>query len=137
MKKIIYNLQNLKEFFTEIKDTDISNGYLISFEKYNKIRSIQSNKLYWLWLNCIAEETGNDSDILHEYFKNKYLKKYYSECFESQLLITITTTKLDNKQFWEYLEKIKMFASTELNIILPEPKDKEFEEFLSYYSRKI
>jgi hypothetical protein len=58
----------------------------------------------------------------------KYLEKLEKEP---------STTKLLTKQFAEYLEKIVIFASTELGITLPNPEDLRFKEFEEYYSQYL
>lgn len=44
-----------------------------------------------------------------------------------------STANLDTKQFSQYLERIQQFASTEMGIILPNPKDQYFEQFYQQY----
>ena len=100
-------------------------------------RTLDQNKLYWLWLSCIAKETGNDKDDLHEYFIYKYLNPELVQVFEKMIYKRLSTTQLDTKQFTEYLNKIQVFANTELAIELPNPEDKKFAEFYEYYKDYI
>ena len=100
-------------------------------------RTLDQNRLYWLWLSCIAKETGNDKDDLHEYFIYKYLNPELIQVFEKMIYKRLSTTQLDTKQFTEYLNKIQIFANTELAIELPNPEDKKFEEFYEYYKNYI
>ena len=100
-------------------------------------RTLDQNKLYWLWLSCIAKETGNDKDDLHEYFIYKYLNPELVQVFEKMIYKRLSTTQLDTKQFTEYLNKIQVFANTELAIELPNPEDLKFAEFFEYYKNYI
>ena len=99
-------------------------------------RSISQNSLYWLWLTCIEFETGTNRDELHDYFKHKFILPTECEVF-GELIIRCTTTDKDTLQFKMYLDKIQIFASTELSITLPDPKDKYWQEFYEYYIAKL
>ena len=100
-------------------------------------RTLDQNKLYWLWLSCIAKETGNDKADLHEYFIYKYLNPELVQVFEKMIYKRLSTSTLDTKQFTGYLNKIQVFANTELAIELPNPEDKKFAEFYEYYKDYI
>lgn len=41
----------------------------------DKARSLAQNRLYWLWLNELERQTGQDDDELHIYFKRLFLAK--------------------------------------------------------------
>lgn len=105
----------------------------ISIKLKREIRSISQNGLYWLWLACIMSETGNHKDYLHEFFKETYLPKEQHNIFGKTIGITVSTTGLDTLQFTHYLDRIQQFASSELGIILPDPKDLYWKEFLEKY----
>jgi len=119
-----------------IKRLDITKTYSVEVTQKKLRRTISQNGLYWLWLTCIENETGNDRDDLHEYFKFKYLLPetivIFNERHEKW-----TTKDLDTGQFKVYLDKIQIFASTELAISLPDPEDLRWEEFYKYYADKI
>lgn len=103
-------------------------------KKFN--RSISQNSLYWLWLTCIEQETGNDRDELHELFKKKFILPETKEVFGEQLIFYTTKNK-DTLQFKQYLDKIQIFTLTEISITLPDPEDKYWDEFYSYYVDKL
>ena len=48
-------------------------AYDVVIKLHREKRTIDQNRLLFLWLGCIANETGNDKDTLHEYFKQKFL----------------------------------------------------------------
>ena len=98
-------------------------------------RTLDQNRLYWLWLTCIAENTGNDKDNLHEFFILKYLQPELIQVFEKLIYKRLSTTLLDTRRFTEYLNKIQLFANTELSIELPNPEDLKFAEFKDYYEK--
>jgi hypothetical protein len=99
-------------------------------------RSISQNSLMWLWLTCIEQETGQDRNELHDLFKDLYILPVEVEVL-GRKIIRHTTTDKDTLQFKEYLDKIQIFASTELGIKLPDPADQYWQEFYEYYIDKL
>lgn len=85
-------------------------NYTMYIEK-GRIRNNEQNAMLWWMLNQIAIDTGNDTDELHEFFKNKFLSKIveYDKLWEQK--IVWSTTRLTTKQFGEYLEKIMLFCN--------------------------
>lgn len=110
--------------------------YEADWKLYRKRRSLSANALYWLCLACIADETGNDKDTLHEHFKGKYLPKREIEIFGEKHMKPMSTTELDSKQFTDYLEKISADMAQE-GIMLPNPEEQHFEAFVSFYEGKV
>ena len=120
-----------------IRRLDISKLHTVEVLKKNANRSISQNSLYWLWLTCIESETGTERIDLHEItFKPRYIipKKVMVLGKEEERR---STKDLDTKQFKEYLDKVQIFASTELSITLPLPEDKYWQEFFEYYIDKL
>lgn len=75
-------------------------------------RSDAQNRLYWLYLTLIEEETGNDRDALHEHFKREYLKLppqiiTKPDGTEVEVQLYRSTTTLSKTAFSEYMQKIE------------------------------
>ena len=136
MKRKLTTEFDREMIISQIKRLDISKDYTIDIILRRKIRSISQNSLYWLWLTCIEFETGNNRDELHDYFKHKFLTPVEVEVFGEKIM-RWTTTEKDTLRFKEYLDKIQIFASTELFITLPDPEDKYWQEFYSFYVEKL
>ena len=119
-----------------IKRLDLSKPYTVEIVQRKAVRTIDQNRLYWLWLTCIESETGNGRDDLHDYFKRKYILPHETEIFGERQL-KYTTTDKDTAQFKEYLDKIQIFAATELAIKLPDPDDLHWDEFVEFYRDKL
>ena len=119
-----------------IQRLDIKTLYTVEVLQKKANRSISQNSLYWLWLTCIEFETGTERDYLHELFKKKYIEPESKEVFGEQLIFYSTKNK-DTLQFKHYLDKIQIFASTELAITLPDPESKYWDDFYSYYVDKL
>ena len=95
----------------------------LRIEKPISKRSGQQNKFYWLYLELIARETGDDAVSLHEYFKHNLLKPITKTIkgksgkeivFETDA----STTDLSKIEMGEYLDRIS--ALTEIPIPDPE-----------------
>lgn len=135
MKAKIYNLEQLKEAFNKIAKADLTKGFVIEWKRVQKIRTNDQNALYWLWMTCLEQETGQDKNSLHDYFREKYLKVTYERVFDSERKILESTRKLDTVAMKNYLDKIQIFAATELAVTLPDPEDRYFEQFLEQYEK--
>ncbi len=109
----------------------------VSIKRHRERRTIDQNRLYFLWLACISNETGNSKDDLHEYFKQQYLGFEQRAVLNGRVYINPSTSALDTKQFTDYLNKIQIFANTELGIILPAREDLEFTQFYERYKDDI
>lgn len=114
-------------------DLTVSKTYHISISVKRGIRTISQNGLYWLWVTCIVQETGNDKKTIHEYFKQEFLGWEIKEVFGTEVTQLRSTTSLNTKQFADFLNKVEVFASTELEITLPRPEDVKFKEFYDHY----
>ncbi len=95
----------------------------VSIRKYRSKRTIDQNSYYWKLCEIVGNELGYDNEDMHEIFKHRFLKR------EKEIIVnentiklekTISTTKLNTKQFTDYIEKIKRFCASELSIVLPD-----------------
>ncbi len=100
-------------------------------------RSIDQNRLLWLWLNCIADETGNTAQVCHDYYCDKYLRAVETLRDGRQFYRTRGTSGLDSQAFTEFLNKVQADAASEFGILLPQPSDLAFEAFAAEYRGKI
>lgn len=116
-----------------IQKLSLNKKYSIEIKVQREQRSLPQNKLYWLYLACLQDETGEHKDNLHEYFKSKFLGVDERECFGTRFYLPNTTTKLDTLQFKNYLDRIQEFANVELGITLPDPKDLYWIDFYNKY----
>ncbi len=89
--------------------------YVMVIKEIQHSRSLQQNRLYWIWLTIIADETGHEPKEMHEYFRAEFLT-----CLDKKFPYVRSTTDLSVGEFTAYLNKIEFFATTELNIILPD-----------------
>lgn len=100
-------------------------------------RTLAQNRLYHLWLNCISAETGNEVDILAEYFKQKFLGVRERVIHGDHVRVALSTTELNTEEFKRYLDKIQEWANVEQGIILPNPEDLYFAQFVEKYQNYL
>lgn len=133
MRMIVSSDADRKRFIDFVQGIDLkSNHFVAEFKRYRVRRSISQNSLYWLWLRCIKDETGNSTEDLHEYFSQKYLSWKPKEVLGEEIAVRSRTSELDTAQFTEYLEKIRV-EMLEQAIYLPEPGAAVWEEFFTKY----
>ena len=114
-------------------------SYNVDISLVKPKRSMDQNRLYWLWLNHIAKEgeLGYTADELHCVFAQKFLGARQRVMYGEQVLDTPSTRKLTKEEFTAYLERIEAFSNTELGIQLPIPQDKLFEQYYELYKDVI
>ena len=136
MKKKLITEEDRNQAITALVKIDLSKGYYFELLKRRKVRTISQNRLERLWLACIAEETGHDSNELHDYFKEKYIEPEEIIIFGEKKII-YSTRNLNTIQFKQFLDKIQTFSSVELGIILPIPEDKAWDAFYETFRDKL
>jgi hypothetical protein len=112
-------------------------SYDVTITPHRERRSLPQNSLYWLWIACIADETGADRNQVHDEMKAMLLPRETVRGLFGDVPRTVSTSKLDTAQFTAYLEKVEAFALTDLDIRLPKPGDAVFDQFEEKYSRWI
>lgn len=137
MRFIITTEQDRKEYIRRISEVtlDGKKRFLADFRVYRVKRSLPQNRLYWMWLRCIKDETGNEEEHLHQYFKDRFLSFELVAMFGEQTKIAASTSDLDTKAFSEYLEKIRMHMQDQ-GILLPKPGEAAWEQFYAQYGVK-
>jgi len=112
--------------------------YDVTVAIHRSKRSVPQNALYWAWIALICEETGADRDEVHGELKRRYLPtENVTGMYGEVITRPVSTAKLDTAQFMAYLDKVQVFASAELGIILPSPSDEIFENFYEQYQYHI
>lgn len=111
--------------------------YEAKIVKRTEKRTLAQNRLYHLWLNCISSETGNEVDILAEYFKQKFLGVRERVIHGDHVRVALSTTELNTEEFKRYLDRIQEWANVEQGIILPNPEDLYFAQFVEKYQNYL
>lgn len=110
--------------------------YRLLLEKVTKRRTVNQNRLSWMWFNCIGQETGNTAQDIHDIYCALFLRK--SAYFAGASVETVKgTSGLTTAEFTAFLDRVKAHAAAELGIILPTPEDEGFDDFASIYDKTI
>ena len=96
-------------------------------------RSTPQNRLYWMWVGCLHDETGNDRETIHEALKRMFLGTETVEALGVRLERPRSSRTLTTDAFAAYLDKVQAWAAAELGIRLPQPGDWEWDEFYEHY----
>ncbi|GHT33935.1 hypothetical protein FACS189434_09230 [Bacteroidia bacterium] len=133
--KIAGELRDKERIFWQIEAafSTLKNGdYKITILKKKEKRSLDQNRLMWLWFNCMAMETGSTKDDFHDYYCTKFLgRTAIINGIERQ--IAGSTSGLDTTAFTHFLNQIQADAAAEFGIKLPTPEDEYWAEFENYY----
>lgn len=96
--------------------------YDITITKYKKDRTASQNKLMWMWLGIISNDTGESPENLHNIFKLRFLGTEKIQSMGYSIEIPKSTTKLTTQEFTDYLDKIEGLALS-IDIRLPHPDE--------------
>lgn len=95
------------------------------------VRSDEAHNYYWLILGFIEAhgETGHTAEDLHEYFKVQFMPKRVAIADGNgeicdDVVIGGTTTKLNRHDFYDYVEKVRYWATERLQLETPDPDPK-------------
>ncbi len=101
---------------------DLAKEWSVTVEPHKERRSLSQNSLLWKWNGIIAQETGNDVDVVHDTLKKKFLAPEEITLFGEKSLYR-STARLDTQRMSEYMNQVYAFATSELGILLPVPED--------------
>lgn len=114
-------LENRKKFDKYV--LKLKGEYNLSISKIKKDRSAEQNKYYWgVVINILCLEIGYNKDEMHSYIANKFLG-FNKVVLDEEIRVVPTTTRLKTKEFEDYLQQVRMWASAELNCYIPLPNE--------------
>ncbi len=105
-----------------VRMLNISNPVSVEIKEYKKNRSTSQNRMYWKWVNVLADYQGYASEEMHEVLKQSLLGTIQRKIMGNEYLIAKSTSKLTTVEFSSYLERIEELAG-KLQISLPKPDD--------------
>ena len=92
-----------------------------------KQRSNPENRYYWgVVVQILAEELGYFKDEMHEILKRKFLTEHVllrNKGKEIAAERNRSTAELSTKEMEDFLSQIRIWASSELSIFIPEPNE--------------
>ena len=121
---------------------------LVEIKEYRPKRTNLQNRYYWAICSCFGHHVGMTKEDIHDKVKAHFLRKEEFkpatkfDRFNEWMWSTpseSSTTDLNTKEFAELIDNIKLLIidlfDGELRI--PEPTDKDFDQFLRHYENYI
>lgn len=133
VKKILRTEEDRKALIQLLNDKKLDRPLVVEITVFRKCRSLSQNALFYLWLRCIADETGNDVNTLHDHFCDKFLGWSEETVLGEYHRKTRGTSKLNTKEFADFLEEIRMDMMHNQDIYLPLPGDENWDDFYLKY----
>ena len=91
---------------------------VIEIREAENVRTNQQNKLWWSWMNIIADELGYSKQEIHDILKYKFLLR--EEMIDGEIHQSLkSTTTLTKKEFNKLTEDVFYWANDTFNINLP------------------
>lgn len=113
-----------KKLFSVLKSRK-PKPYNVSIVEFRKNRSNNANRYYWgVVIKELCSHTGYNADEMHDLLKAKFNPKelVFKETGES-IKIGGSTADMNTLEFDNYLEQIRIFALTELDVLIPLPNE--------------
>lgn len=95
----------------------------VKIGRHVKKRALNANALYWKWIQIIADDTGNDAEDIHSFFKEKFLAPVMIDVGGELGEVRPSTAALSVPDFSIFMTKVEQFSIAELGISLPHPED--------------
>ena len=107
----------LTAFLSKYKKGDL---FDVEIKKWRKKRSLSQNNYYWgVVIDLIALDTGEDPQLIDRYLEEKFAPREKVR----ELEIPKHCKNMDTKEFADYTEKIRDWASAELGNFIPSPDE--------------
>jgi hypothetical protein len=78
---------------------------------YSKIRSLQSNALYWARIGRICDATGHSKDTLHQYFKRRAFGVRVEQVGSEMVEVIPSSASVTQGNFNELIQHVDEFIA--------------------------
>ena len=103
--------EELEHVRKQIGELDLSQAWEVEVKPFAFNRSVQQNRRYWKLIQELGSYLGYDEGEMHELMKYKFLS-YKQEMLGDEMVVIPSTSKLNIKEFVDYLSKVERFASS-------------------------
>ena len=111
--------------------------YDVIVKLHREKRTLSQINLFHLRCSCIADETGEDKARIKILLKEMFLGYREYGLFGRKTFSLPSTSALDTQQMSEFMNRVQVWASAELGILLPVPEDEFFYQFEEQYKNRI
>ena len=133
---VVKSREGLHRWLDSTLDSCRNGEYRLSFGRRQEPRILDQNRLMWLWFSCISDETGQRKEDIHDYYCDLFLKRRVTVNGKERL-VAMGTSGLDRETMAMFLNKVQADASSEFGIRLPNPDDRDFDNFREYYKNYL
>lgn len=97
--------------------------YEITIEKVKSKRSLQQNKLWWVYMTILSKDIGYTKEEIHAICKMKFLKREKVIEGTGEILEYLeSTTTLNKSDFSDMTSELIRWAAETFDIVLPLPE---------------
>lgn len=107
---------NKQEYINHI--SDFNDGEEVLVELSSK-RSLSQNRIFHLWIKCIASEVGESFEVVRMWMICKHFGCEEKEIEGKLYNIPCSTSRLSKQEFTESLQNMYIWALEDLNMTLP------------------
>ena len=113
-------------FYRDLSQYEDKEAVLL-LKPYKDLRSDNQNRYYWgVVIKLLSDELGYFPDEIHEAMKQKFLSIRHVKIGKAEYSIPESTAMKNTTDFEDYLAKIRIWASKDLELLIPLPNDIEY-----------
>ena len=114
--KIVFD--DKAKFINDVSKMSDGIRVVIEVREAENVRTNNQNRLWWSWMNIIADELGYSKQEIHDILKYKFLLK--EEIIDGEIHQSLkSTTTLTKKEFQKLTHDVFFWANDTFNINLP------------------
>lgn len=98
---------------------DSTKAWVVSIKEWREKRSLSQNSLLHVWIDIIANETGNTQEDVKTALKDLFLQLKVVKVGKVERMVRTETSSLDVGQMAEFMDRVLSFAAVDLGITLP------------------
>ena len=116
--------RNVSQQIVDLLPSYESKRVEITIQRLKSTRSVQQNRLWWLYINIISKDLGYTKDECHEILKYKLLKREKVDEKTGEIFEYLgSTTSLGKSEFADLVNELIRFCAETLGIVLPLPSE--------------
>jgi hypothetical protein len=122
-------VRNRREFDRQVAQMKDGWEMELTLSRRRATRSVQANAYYWgVVLAALSEHTGYTVDELHDICKALFLPKRLALNngngeVVGEFVLGGSTRTLNTNEFYEYVERVRQWASETLDCYVPDPNE--------------
>lgn len=109
---------NFDKYLLQFEGKDVS----IDIKRKKAKRSLEQNKLWWVYMTILSDELGYSKNEIHEICKFKFLQREVVDEHTGEILKYCgSTTTLNKSEFSDLVFELQKWCSETFHIVLPSP----------------